>query len=90
MFGNLSRLLEFVPASRERVVPTEGHVRTVLGEWVSNAKVISIQAPQYRQSALISNFLDLANLNIRKEATLATKIGPAVCCQPKNISADVQ
>ena len=33
---------------------------------------ISIQAPQYRQHALISDFLDLANLSIREEALLAT------------------
>ena len=31
----------------------------------------SIQAPQYRQFALISDFLDLANLSIREEATSA-------------------
>ena len=105
--GNLSRLLEFVPASRE--VPTEWHVRTVLGECISSAKLISIQAPQYRQYALISDFLDLTNLNFREEAALATMwikdrpeglklqnlalattTGPAVCSQPKNISADVQ
>ena len=35
-------------------------------------KVISIQAPQYRQYALVSDFLDLANLGIREEALLAT------------------
>ena len=34
--------------------------------------MISTQAPQYRQFALISDFLDLANLSIRKEAALAT------------------
>ena len=62
--------LELVPASRERVVPTP--VRTVLGDCISKAKVVSIQAPQYRQYALISDFLDLANLSIREEAALAT------------------
>ena len=53
--------------------------RTVLGDCKSKAKVISIQAPQYRQYALISDFLDLANLSIREEALLATnwiKDGP--------------
>ena len=35
------------------------------------AKVLSIQAPQYRQYALISDFLDLAKLSIREEAALA-------------------
>ena len=34
--------------------------------------MISIQEPQYRQYALISDFLDLANLSIREEAALAT------------------
>ena len=45
-FGNLLRPLELVPASRERVVPTEWQVRTVLGDCKSKAKVISIQAPR--------------------------------------------
>ena len=35
-------------------------------------RTISIQAPQYRQHALISDFLDLAILRIRGEALLAT------------------
>ena len=69
--GDLSQPLEFVPISRERVVPTRWQVLSVLGDCVSKAKVISIQAPQYRQSALISDFLHLANLSIREEATLA-------------------
>ena len=34
--------------------------------------MISTQASQYRQFALISEFLDLANLSIREEAALAT------------------
>ena len=71
-FGNLLCPLELVPASRERVVPTEWQVRTVLGDCKSKAKVISIQAPQYRQYSLISDFLDLANLSIREEAAPAT------------------
>ena len=71
-FGNLLCPLELVPASRERVVPTEWQVRTVLGDCTSKAKVISIQAPQYRQYSLISDFMDLDNLSIREEATLAT------------------
>ena len=71
-FGNLLRPLELVPASHERVVPTEWQVRTVLGDCKSRAKVIPIQAPQYRQHALISDFLDLAHLSIREEAALAT------------------
>ena len=36
------------------------------------AKMLSIQAPQYRQCALISDFLDLAKLSIREETALAT------------------
>ena len=34
--------------------------------------MISIQAPQYRQYPLISDFLDLAKLSIREEGALAT------------------
>ena len=34
--------------------------------------MIPVQAPQYRQYALISDCLDLAYLNIREEAALAT------------------
>ena len=63
--------LEFVPDSRRHVVPTEWQVRTVLGDCISKARVISIQAPPYRQYALISDFLDLAELSIREEAALA-------------------
>ena len=58
--GNLLRPLESVPASRERVVRTEWQVRTVFGDCISRARVIPVQAPQYRQYALISDFLDLA------------------------------
>ena len=54
------------------MVPTEWQVRTVLGDCISKAKVISFQAPQHRQYGLISDFLDLANLSIREEALLAT------------------
>ena len=71
-FGILLRPLELVPASHERVVPTEWQVRTVLGDTKSKAKVISIRAPQHRQYALISDFLDLAHLSIREEAARAT------------------
>ena len=71
-FGNLLCPLELVPASRERVVPTEWQVRTVLGDCITKAKVISIQAPQYRQYSLINDFLDLANLSIREAAAPAT------------------
>ena len=70
---DLLQPLEFVPTSRERVIPMGWQVRSVLGDCISKAKVISIQAPQYRQFALISDFLDLANLSIRKKkTTLAT------------------
>ena len=54
-----------------RVVPTEWQVRTVLGDCISKAKVVPLQAPQYRQRALISDFPDLAHLSIREEAALA-------------------
>ena len=78
-FGKLLQPLELVPDSPKHVVPTEWQVRTVRGDCIFKAKVISIQAPQYRQHALISDFLDLANLSIREEALLATnwiKDGP--------------
>ena len=55
--GNLLQPLESTPASRERVVPTEWQVRAVLGDCISKAKVITVQEPQYRQYALISDFL---------------------------------
>ena len=54
------------------MVPTEWQVRSVLGDNISKARLISIQAPQYRQSTLISDFLDHANLRIREEVALAT------------------
>ena len=47
--SDLLQPLEFVPTSRERVVPIEWQVRSVLGGWKSKAKVISTQASQYRQ-----------------------------------------
>ena len=68
----LLQQLDAIPASCERVVPTEWQVRTVLGDCLSRAKVIPAQAPQHRQYALISDFLDLANLSIQEEAALAT------------------
>ena len=71
-FGNLFQPLEFVPASREHVVPTEWQVRSVLGDCTSRATVISTRAPQYRQHALISDFLDHAKLSIQEKAALAT------------------
>ena len=70
--GNLLRPLEPIPASRERVVPTERQVRTILGDCTSRAKLIPAQAPQYRQHTLVSDFLDLANLSIQEEVALAT------------------
>ena len=36
------------------------------------SKGFSIQAPQYRQYAVISDFLDLVKLSFRDEAALAT------------------
>ena len=47
-------------------------IRTVLGDCISRTRILSIQAPQYRQHALISDFLDLALLSLQKEAALAT------------------
>ena len=37
-----------------------------------HAKVITVQAPRYRQHALISDFQDLANLRVQEEVALAT------------------
>ena len=70
--GNLLRPLESIPVSCERVVPTEWQVRTILGDCVSKARVITVQAPQYREHASISDFLDLVNLSVQEEAALAT------------------
>ena len=68
--GNLLRPMELIPASRERVVPTEWQVRSVLGDCMSRAIVIPTPAPQYRQYSLVSDFLDLARP--QEEAALAT------------------
>ena len=58
---NLPCPFELVPALREREVPMERQVQTVLGGSISKANVISIQAPHYRQYALFSDFLEHAN-----------------------------
>ena len=70
--GNLLQPLEFFPESCKHVVPTEWQVRAILGDCISEAKVISLQASQYRQHALVSDFLDFAHLNLQEEAALAT------------------
>ena len=64
--GNLTQPLELVPDSRKHVFPTQWQVRTVLGDCISKAKAVSIQAPQYRQHALISDFLDQAMSSLLK------------------------
>ena len=46
------------------VVPTKWQIHTVLGDCISRAKVIPAPAPQYRQHAPISDFLDLAHLSV--------------------------
>ena len=71
--GSLLQPLEFVPESRKHAVPTEWQIRTVLGDCMSRTRILSIQASQYRQHALISDFLDLALLSLQQEASLATK-----------------
>ena len=70
--GNLLRPPELLPASRERVVPTDWKVRAVLGDCISRATVIPAQAPQCRQYAVISVFLDLDNLSIQEEGAVAS------------------
>ena len=67
--GSLLQPLEFVPEPRKHFIPTQLQVRIVLGQSTSQASVISIQAPQCRRYALISDFLDFAKLSIRDEAT---------------------
>ena len=71
-FGHLLRPLKLLPASHEQVVPTEWQVRTIFGDFVSKARVITCQAPRYRQCALISDVLHLASLSIREEAAVTT------------------
>ena len=51
--------------------PPAWQVRTVLGDCISRATVVPAQAPQYRQCALVSEFMDLANLCVQEEAALA-------------------
>ena len=86
--------------SRERVVPTEWQVRTVLGDCMSRAKVIPTQAPPYRQYAHLSMREEAALatnwINDRPEGlklqnlALATMTGPVMSSSPKNLTADVQ
>ena len=71
-FGHLLRPLKLLPASHEQVVPTEWQVRTIFGDFVSKARVITCQAPRYRQCALISDVLHLASLSKREEAAVTT------------------
>ena len=72
IFLDLFRPSESIPVSLERVVPTKWQVRAILGDCTSKARVITVPAPQYRQQALISDFLDLANLSVQEEAAVAT------------------
>ena len=64
------------PAWREAQVnlsqPRKSCASTGVNTHISRAKVVPAQAPQYRQCALISDFLDLAQLSKREEAPLAT------------------
>ena len=99
VFHNLDHLLrplESMPVSWERVVPTERQVRTLLGDTVSKSKVMTVQAPQYRQHALISDFLDTNWIDHRPEGlklqhlALATLTGTAMSCLRKHLTADVQ
>ena len=64
--------------------------REVLGDCISKSTLIPVQPPQYRQYALISDFLDRAHQSIREEAAWATMTGPALRSFPKNLTADVQ
>ena len=70
--------------------------KSALGDCISRAKVIPVQAPQCRQYALISDFLDLAHLRFREGAALATNWIKdrlevrALSSLPRNLTADVQ
>ena len=77
IFHNLSnplRPLESVPASRERLVPTEWQVRTVLGVCIPRAEVIPAQAPQYPQRALLSDFLDLVQYEYKRRSSIGHEL----------------
>ena len=71
IFRHLLRPFKSIPVSRALMVPTEWQVQTILGDCISKAKVITVQALQYRQHALISDFLDFVNLSVQ-EGALAT------------------
>ena len=64
--GNLLRPLELIPALQN------GKYAQFLENACQEQKVIPAPAPQYRQPALISDFLDLAHRSSREEAALAT------------------
>ena len=101
-FGDLLQLLEFVPASRERVVPTEWQVRTVLGYWKSKTNLVSIRAPQYRNLCwLVTSWISPIWTYEKKQQwprvgssfrtpALATMTGLTVRCFTNNLTADVQ
>ena len=73
--GNLLRPLESIPASRERVVPTEWQVRTILGDCKAKARVMTVQAPHCRQHALISDFLDLCQPEFTRRGRIGHELG---------------
>ena len=99
-FGNVLRPLELVPASCERVVPTERQVRAVLGDCMSRAKVIPTQAPQCRQyahpsireeAALATNWIKDRPEGLKlQNLALATMTRPASSSFPKFLTADIQ
>ena len=80
--GNLLRPLELILASRERVIPTEWPIRTVLGDCISRAKVRPAQAPQCRQHALISTRGSSIRHELDQGPTWRVKASePCVCHQ---------
>ena len=59
--GNLLRPSKSISVSRERVIPTEWQVPTILGDCIPKVKVHTVHALQYREHTFISGFLDFAN-----------------------------
>ena len=65
-------ILESIQASRERVVSYRVASSNSTRNGMSKRRVNTVQEPQYRQHALISDSLDLPNLSLQQEATFAT------------------
>ena len=96
MFHNLANLLrplETIPASRERVVPTEWQVRTIPRDCISKSDFLDLaQLSLQEEAALATNWIDddrLEGLTLQNLA-LATMAGPVMSSLQRNLTADVQ